>query len=123
MRRAIYAMGAIVLAWFTAEIFANTFRCSPVSYLWNKQQPGRCLPLLHFAYQDGITNMLLDFSILCMPFPMIYRLHTNIQTRLSIAGIFVLGFLYVLVSVSAITAFLFCPQCVLFPFDLEKHVG
>lgn len=121
IRRAIYVMGAIVLAWFVAEIFANTFRCIPVSYLWNKQQSGHCLALLHFAYQDGILNMLLDFSILCMPFPMIYRLHTDIQTRLSLAGIFVLGFLYVLALSYLQLPGSFLPAvCFCFSFGLEK---
>lgn len=86
---------ALVIAWFVAMFFTTLFNCVPVEYFWNRQLPGggRCVDLLQFAYGNGITNLLLDVIVLCLPFPMLWRLQLNFRTKISLCFVFTLGFL------------------------------
>ena len=43
----------------------------------------------------AVLDILLDVGILAMPLPVILRLHMSRQKRLAIAGVFLLGALYV----------------------------
>ena len=89
----LYGMSAIVMMWFFGCTLAIIFGCVPFSFHWNQMQPGHCINLPAFVYGSGISNMFLDFMVLCLPFPMIFTLHTNTRVRLSLAAIFTLGFL------------------------------
>jgi hypothetical protein len=43
---------------------------------------------------SGYTDLIIDITILALPIPMIKSLRLDLKRKLSVAGIFSLGFLY-----------------------------
>lgn len=43
---------------------------------------------------SGYTDLIIDIIILILPIPMVKSLHLDLKRKVSVAGIFSLGFLY-----------------------------
>jgi hypothetical protein len=99
-RRTIYLSGFVITAYFIACTIAAIAGCQPVSYFWNKSQPGHCMDEVNFFRWNGIASMLMDFLILCLPLPMTWRIKANRRQKIILSGIFLLGFLFVLLPPS-----------------------
>ena len=88
---------AIVACYFIICLFVTIFECKPVSYKWNKGIPGgSCINETHFYVWNGVANLLVDLMILCLTFPMVWNLKTNVRQKVTLSGIFALGTLYAL---------------------------
>lgn len=92
---ALWCNAALVVFWFIACVIVSIAGCQPVSYFWNKLQTGQCIDEVSFFRGNGITNMILDFFVLILPLPMVWRLDLGLRQKLIISGIFLLGTLYV----------------------------
>lgn len=94
MREFCYALwisGAIIVSYFIACTIVCIAGCQPVSYFWNKNQPGKCIDEVNFFRWNGITNMLLDFLVLCLPLSMTWQIRASFRQKLIISSIFLLG--------------------------------
>jgi hypothetical protein len=92
-RKIVYVSAVIIIAYGIACPIVAIAGCQPVSYFWNKNQPGRCIDEVNFFRWNGICSMLLDFLILCLPLPMAWRLKVTVRQKIIISCIFLLGFL------------------------------
>lgn len=93
-RWALYTCGAIIACWYIAVTFSTIFQCTPVSAFWDRTiQHAKCVDLVQFSIGSGITNLLTDVMILCLPMPMVWSLHMNRAQKWTLTGIFFLGFL------------------------------
>lgn len=81
------------MLWFVICVIMSIAGCQPVSYFWNKLQTGRCINEVDFFRGNGITNMMLDFLVLVLPLPMVWRLDLKLRQKLVVTGIFMLGIL------------------------------
>lgn len=90
-RWALWISGAIITSYFIACVIASVAGCDPVSYFWDKDQPGSCIDEVNFFRWNGIVNLLLDVLVLSLPFPMTWRVKTSIRQKLILSGIFALG--------------------------------
>lgn len=89
----LWAGWAVAMAYFVVCISLAIGGCRPVSYFWNKAQHGRCIDEVNFFRWNGIVNMLLDFMVLVIPLPMVWRLKLKVRDKLAFTSMFTLGFL------------------------------
>lgn len=85
-------MMALVLSWGISVLITVIFQCDPVSSVVHPAKQKHCIDALKFFLGNGISAMLLDVIILCMPIPMILRLQVfSWRRKVAILGIFLLG--------------------------------
>lgn len=83
--------GCLVIGYYIACVIVSMASCSPISKLWDSSIPGRCINEIAFFRWNGVGNMLLDVLILCLPYPMAWRLQTTLRQKWILTGIFLLG--------------------------------
>lgn len=86
--------------WMTGLLF-TFLNCRPFSYTWNKMQPGHtgsCVDEQDGTLGFGIVNLVLDFAVILLPLPYLYTLNLKLSKRISLIGIFALGFLITAIS-------------------------
>ena len=89
--RATEVVGALVFLWMIGVLLVDIFGCTPVRSFWKIQERKHCVNTKDFYYGVAITNIITDFMILCLPGPMIWRLHLSIQRKISLTVVFMLG--------------------------------
>ncbi|KAJ9315305.1 hypothetical protein DTO271D3_4472 [Paecilomyces variotii] len=102
---ALWVSGGIIVSYFIACMIVCIAGCQPVSYFWNKHQPGKCIDEVNFFRWNGFTNMLLDFLVLCLPLSMTWQIRASWRQKFVISGIFLLGGFVCVVSILRIIAF------------------
>lgn len=90
-RWALWASGALVIGYYIACVIVLMASCRPMSKFWDPSIPGTCINLIAFFRWNGVGNMLLDVLILCLPYPMAWRLQTTLRQKWILTGIFLLG--------------------------------
>ncbi|RQM04668.1 hypothetical protein DH86_00004198, partial [Scytalidium sp. 3C] len=92
-RYVAFGVWIYTLLWAIAAFFSNMLQCIPISYFWNKNQPGHCIPnaLITIGLSNGILSFVGDIFILSMPVPMIWKLQIDKRRRIALIGIFLLG--------------------------------
>lgn len=69
--------------------------CRPVRYTWDKTIDGVCTGENSMNLIVRIVNCVIDACILVLPLPLVFRLQMTLTRRMSVAGMFSLGALYV----------------------------
>jgi len=94
-RIALFISGFCVMGyWIACTVLAFT-GCHPVTKNWDKTVPGGCVDLIAFFRWNGICNLLIDFLILCLPMPMVWRLRITVKQKIVLSAMFALGLLWV----------------------------
>ncbi|KAJ5245938.1 hypothetical protein N7468_000921 [Penicillium chermesinum] len=88
-------MIAVTAAWTVSFFFSNLFTCYPVTALVESFYGNKCLDSVAMWYASCITDVIIDFIILVMPLPPVYKLQLPLKQRLAVAGMFVVGTAYV----------------------------
>lgn len=91
-----HIMMGIVIAWTLAFFFETVFQCgtdwslnwAPIFVFLTQ-----CTASLDVLTVFGVTDILTDLVIICMPVPLIWSLQMPKRKKLAITGIFTLGFL------------------------------
>lgn len=92
-RVALWISAFIVIGfWIPCTILAF-LGCQPFERNWDKSIPGSCVDLYSFFRYNGIANLAIDFLILLLPLPMVWRLKAPVRQRIELTGIFALGLL------------------------------
>ncbi|KAJ5909579.1 hypothetical protein N7504_004222 [Penicillium tannophilum] len=104
-RWALWVAGAVVIAWCVANILGILLGCWPIAKIWNPSLPGRCINSGAFGRWSGVANLLIDVLILCLPYPMAWRLQTSVRQKVTLSGMFLLGTFVCVVSVLRVTSF------------------
>ncbi|KAJ5087142.1 hypothetical protein N7456_010758, partial [Penicillium angulare] len=82
----------LVVAWGVTALMGNTFQCWPVQYFWIKHIHGRCMPGQNtFFMIIGSLSVVGDVLILCLPLPIVWKLHTPIQQKIEMTLMFSIG--------------------------------
>ncbi|KAI1215083.1 uncharacterized protein F4807DRAFT_466395 [Annulohypoxylon truncatum] len=87
----LWAVAVFVIAWALSIANVAIFQCRPIAYGWDPTIEGSCLNYGLVVLVSGIINIITDFTILCMPIPLIWRLHATRQKKVELSIIFALG--------------------------------
>ena len=84
----------LVLLYYIVALFLAIFECTPVAFYWDKKiKGGKCINENQFYRWNGVANLLIDFMILCLTMPMVWRLNLEFRQKISLSSIFLLGLL------------------------------
>ena len=92
-RYALWISALVVLGYWIAMTILAFLGCTPFARNWDKAIAGSCVNLVAFFRWNGITNLLIDFLILLLPLPMVWRLNVGTRQKLELSGTFLLGLL------------------------------
>ncbi|KAK4214763.1 hypothetical protein QBC37DRAFT_439912 [Rhypophila decipiens] len=99
MKWGVYILGATVALWWAAIILVTIFQCQPVHKAYKPFMPtGTCLPKEQFFFGNSIPNVIQDAFILALPAREVWRLQVSIRQKLAILGVFVLGFVVLIIG-------------------------
>ncbi|KAF3935573.1 hypothetical protein ABW19_dt0203386 [Dactylella cylindrospora] len=101
---AIWATVALVGAYTIAIVFVYMFECPKPSMSWSVTFPTGCMNLSVLYYTSASINILTDILILVLPIPVLMTLQIQKRKKIALVGIFFVGFIAVLASISRIWA-------------------
>lgn len=93
-RVACYILMWLVIALGVADILTGALECIPVEYLWDKSIPGHCIDLPLFFRWGTLPNGIMDFFMLILPQPVIWKLQVNVQVKIGLAVTILTGSVY-----------------------------
>lgn len=67
-----------------AFFFIALFQCKPVSYFWDRTQPGKCMDIdiiVGIIYFDNVTSLITDFTFAILPAFIIWNLKLKTQAK------------------------------------------
>lgn len=70
-------------------------RSQPIHGFWDVKIPRHCINGDHILLIPGIVNAVLDFLIVAIPLPLLWKLRTNTYQKWVLTGIFACAGLYV----------------------------
>ncbi|KAI9886758.1 MAG: hypothetical protein M1823_001401 [Watsoniomyces obsoletus] len=91
IRYAMDATGALVVMMGIALFFGTIFQCTPVSAAFRQTQERSCFDRPLFFRVTNIFNVVIDFLILILPLPSIWRLHISWGRKVGLTGVFAFG--------------------------------
>lgn len=94
----IYGVMDICILLCISVTFADLFQCSPMEKAWYGNTEGKCIDQLMFFTSTAIVNIILDFTLLALPLPMLWRVQRPLRQRIALVLIFCVGILYVAFS-------------------------
>ncbi|KAF3920952.1 hypothetical protein ABW20_dc0106517 [Dactylellina cionopaga] len=100
----IWATVGLVIAYTITIIFVYMFECPKPSMSWAVTFPTGCMSLPALYYSSASVNILTDLIILVLPIPILITLQVQRRKRIALIGIFFIGFIAVLASISRIWA-------------------
>lgn len=92
-RKVALGVWLFTACWAVSAFTSNLLQCYPVSYFWNKNQPGHCIhnALITIGMTNGVLSFVGDLVILMMPLGMIWKLQMDRKRKIALSGIFLLG--------------------------------
>ncbi|RYO67405.1 hypothetical protein AA0113_g4571 [Alternaria arborescens] len=109
-RKFIYVVTAASIAWCIAILGCVIFNCYPIQAAWDITiANGKCIQTRDIYLGGSVPNVILDFIIVGMPLPHVWRLHAPIAQRIVLAGMFALGTFIAIVSLVRLIIFLQIP--------------
>ena len=67
----------------------------PIHGFWDVKSPRHCINSDHILLIPGTLNAVLDFFIVAIPLPLLWKLRTSTYQKWVLTGIFACGGLYV----------------------------
>lgn len=91
----LYISTALVLFWWVAVVIVVGVQCQPYNFFWTRYSDplaqGVCIDTFAFLMGNGSTNAAIDFLLLFVPIPVVWKLEMGARKRIAICGMFVLG--------------------------------
>ncbi|KAI8724005.1 hypothetical protein NCS52_00257400 [Fusarium sp. LHS14.1] len=93
-----------VVIWMVVLVLVATFSCNPVEKQWNILiEHGNCMEQKPVYLGGSLPNVIIDFVLVGMPLPSVFRLNIPLGRRIILAGMFTLGFFICIVSIIRLT--------------------
>ncbi|PYH37104.1 uncharacterized protein BO87DRAFT_353456 [Aspergillus neoniger CBS 115656] len=89
--RFTFCLNMLITAWSSGIFLACALQCRPLRAYWDINVKGRCFSATTFIIVNQAFNVVMDFVILAVPIPMIWRLHRSWQDKLALNAVFALG--------------------------------
>ncbi|KAL5606307.1 hypothetical protein BROUX41_002722 [Berkeleyomyces rouxiae] len=94
----------VIGMWSTAILLVTINTCRPIRAYWDKSIDGYCIPNLPQWYINAGGNILTDLIIAILPIRALWNLHLPKSQRLSLIGVFALGFFTCAISLIRVFA-------------------
>ncbi|KAF2227996.1 hypothetical protein BDZ85DRAFT_277857 [Elsinoe ampelina] len=98
-RRVIIATMAFTLAFMIYYCAIVIFACTPIHKFWDRQTPGKCLPVPMVYYSPAVITIIVDIVLFLLPIPLVLPLRMNRRRKIGLIITFLLGFITTLCSV------------------------
>ena len=72
----------------------NIWSCTPIERFWHPQLPGHCIDYYSQSLIVATWDVVLDFVILVLPMPKVFRLRLGLGRKLLTATAFLAGYWY-----------------------------
>ena len=82
----------LIIGWGISTNFMSTFSCVPVHKAWDSTVPGHCSSLFKSFLGTAIPNIVIDFILLVLPVPILWRLHMKIPSKIALVAVFSAGY-------------------------------
>ncbi|EHA28399.1 hypothetical protein ASPNIDRAFT_125297, partial [Aspergillus niger ATCC 1015] len=89
--RFTFGLNILIAAWSSGIFLACALQCRPLRAYWDINVKGRCFSATTYIIVNQAFNVVMDFVILAVPVPMIWRLHRSWQDKLALNAVFALG--------------------------------
>ena len=93
-------MAFACLVWGIATMLMVIFKCTPISASWRIPSNGRCINYSVLIAIVESLNYCQDLIIVCMPIGVISHLQLQLRKKILLGTVFLLGGLYVQLSLS-----------------------
>ncbi|KAL6159783.1 hypothetical protein ACJBU6_02207 [Exserohilum turcicum] len=115
IRQVVYAFIAMCTCLLISIFLAHFLQCVPISFIW-EQWEGTLVPKpkhvvcgvnrdnLNFVF--GITNVIMDGSIMVLPIPRVLKLDLRWQKKIAVLFVFCIGFLITGIAIARISILL-----------------
>lgn len=80
-------------AWGLSQLLVGLFICTPVAGFWDRTLHHKCVPFPLQWYINAGGNIISDIIVFVLPLPVLSHLKLPRAQRLTLVGIFSLGFL------------------------------
>lgn len=95
IHKSLYFIMFFILGYWITVITTICVACQPLPYFWEQYtipgSKGTCINVPKFFLGNGIAAMLIDVVILCLPMPIVWKLHMPNSQKFAVAGILLLG--------------------------------
>ncbi|KAI1278913.1 hypothetical protein F5Y07DRAFT_387796 [Xylaria sp. FL0933] len=91
-RRWNYCAMALLVIYFVGFIPLFLTNCIPLSQYWDPQPGGWCRDTIIGDNATVAANLVLDFIVLTLPLPILWRLRMSIRDKLTVTALFGFGF-------------------------------
>lgn len=95
LKKWIYIVGAICVAWALIFTFVFIFLCDPVHQQWTVDRVGSCMDQILVLKCIIMTNVITDLLIFVLPIYTVWNLQMRRTEKLAVISCFVLGLAYV----------------------------
>ncbi|KAI1779058.1 hypothetical protein F4818DRAFT_238049 [Hypoxylon cercidicola] len=99
-RKALFAIGALVLSWAFSAFFPSVFNCYPIEMAWYHNVKGTCIDYGKVTLIIGIFNIMFDFVLLATPMPLLWKLQMSTRRKVLLSGAFAAGSIACVVSIA-----------------------
>ncbi|KAI9673328.1 MAG: hypothetical protein M1829_004094 [Trizodia sp. TS-e1964] len=89
-RIALYTISIFVLAWGITFFFLILLQCVPIPSIYT-QEDGYCLDRAKIFLPSAGIGIAIDFAILILPMPTVWKLEIPRREKFALMGIFLLG--------------------------------
>jgi hypothetical protein len=89
-----------------AFFFVTFFQCNPISYFWNKTQPGTCIDdsvVKALGYLYSTFSIISDLTFALVPAVLVWDLQLKMRTKVALIPLLTMGCMYVYALHSFIT--------------------
>lgn len=91
-RLVTYGFIAFTLAQTVTFFLLQLLQCIPLHAIWRLQRAGaRCVDSYLLQFLSAVFNAGTDLAILCLPIPILWRLHLPIRKKIGLVLIFTSG--------------------------------
>ncbi|KAI2640424.1 hypothetical protein GGS26DRAFT_538109 [Hypomontagnella submonticulosa] len=103
---ALWITHAVNVGWVVSEILAFVFFCDPVARSWDRTIPGTCGVDANLYIGNAVPSVAIDLTILILPLPKVWRLHTSTARKWAITCVFILGYCVIVLSIGRLVTVL-----------------
>ena len=89
---ALWITHFLVLFWFLFSLLFAVFQCNPVRKQFEPDLPGHCVAITTLWLSGAIPSVIVDFVLLVLPLPMLWRLKMKRSSRILIMAVFASGY-------------------------------
>ena len=94
----IYTVMALTVLTGLIFFFVTMLQCLPVSYFWDKDQPGQCVNIevvIALTYLYSVFSVICDFTFALLPIVLILQLQMSRSMKISLIPILLMACVYV----------------------------